>query len=363
MRAACLLTILVTVLPWTASADPRPDAAVRADVIAAIRRRDVEAVKRNIEIPLEATEIRFVDPKCTSAFTGKATMIEDHELAAFVGCLADIGIATTPVLDSGVTTYGPGALLRLSVRDGKISAMTSVDNEDGTFMLVPEVFASHVRGYRPVIVPGAALKKTIDASSDARVLATVIVCVDRKGKLDAVDVQVDGDAAYEKTVRAAVKAWAIRPFTVGKVAVPACAGLHVGYPESRLAATTPPPPPPPAPPVSTPATTTLRHVAPNALERLVGDPAIVPDDATKHAMRDAGATRVIASFKLCIDVAGAVTRVETIKTSSFETYDRTLIRAMRQWKYRPYQIDGKVVPVCTAVTFVYNATPAPKPAP
>jgi hypothetical protein len=27
---------------------------------------------------------------------------------------------------------------------------------------------------------------------------------------------------------------------------------------------------------------------------------------------------------------------------------------MRNWRYKPYLVNGKAVPVCTAVTFIYS---------
>jgi hypothetical protein len=35
------------------------------------------------------------------------------------------------------------------------------------------------------------------------------------------------------------------------------------------------------------------------------------------------------------------------------------MREMRQWAYRPYLINGKPVPVCTAVTFIYSQQQPP----
>jgi hypothetical protein len=95
-------------------------------------------------------------------------------------------------------------------------------------------------------------------------------------------------------------------------------------------------------------------------QRIRGEPAIVPDQPTKDAIRDAGVARVTGSFKLCLDATGAVARVETLKTTGFESYDRTLIRGMRQWMYRPYTVDGKPAPVCTAVIFIYEQSAARK---
>jgi TonB family protein len=67
--------------------------------------------------------------------------------------------------------------------------------------------------------------------------------------------------------------------------------------------------------------------------------------------------RYIGSFKLCIDTSGAVARIETVKATGFEAFDQKLIRSMRQWQYRPYEVDGAPASVCTMITFVYDQTP------
>lgn len=80
----------------------------------------------------------------------------------------------------------------------------------------------------------------------------------------------------------------------------------------------------------------------------------MPDDFVKRAMQSAGETRVIASAKLCIDTAGEVSEVRILKSSGYPSYDETIVSEMNQWAYRPYEIDGKPVAVCTAVTFIYS---------
>ena len=64
--------------------------------------------------------------------------------------------------------------------------------------------------------------------------------------------------------------------------------------------------------------------------------------------------RVIASFKLCLDDKGAVNTVTLLKSSGYSAYDATITRELQKWAYRPYQVNGKAVPVCTAVTFIYS---------
>jgi protein TonB len=110
----------------------------------------------------------------------------------------------------------------------------------------------------------------------------------------------------------------------------------------------PPPPPPPAPP---------QNVPPTLLEgsRVAGDKMIVPDDVTKTEIQRSGKDKLVGSFKLCINAGGEVTAVTMLKSSGFPSYDSKIQRKMRsEWKYRPYAVNGRAVPVCTAVTFIYS---------
>ncbi len=110
----------------------------------------------------------------------------------------------------------------------------------------------------------------------------------------------------------------------------------------------PPPPPPPPPPHAV--------VAPTALEqmRIAGEKLIVPDDVTKTEISRSGKTKLVATYKICINVNGDVSQVNMLKSSGFPSYDSKISREMRAWKYRPYSVDGQARPVCTSVTFIYQ---------
>jgi len=111
----------------------------------------------------------------------------------------------------------------------------------------------------------------------------------------------------------------------------------------------PPPPPPPAPP---------QNVAPTALEasRIAGEKLIAPDDVTKTEIARSGKTKIVASVKLCINVNGGIDSMRILKSTGFPAYDQKIQREMQKWRYRPFQVNGKAAPVCTAVTFIYQQT-------
>jgi hypothetical protein len=89
--------------------------------------------------------------------------------------------------------------------------------------------------------------------------------------------------------------------------------------------------------------------------RTAGDKNIVPDDVTKTEISRSGKDRIIGSFKLCLTVGGEIQSVNMLKSTGFGSYDQKILSTIRgSWRYKPYNVNGKAVPVCTAVTFIYS---------
>nr|MBA2541051.1 hypothetical protein [Deltaproteobacteria bacterium] len=109
----------------------------------------------------------------------------------------------------------------------------------------------------------------------------------------------------------------------------------------------PPPPPPPAPP---------QNVPPTLLEgqRIAGDKNIIPNDVTKTEIQRSGKDKIVGSYKLCITVDGNISSINQLKSTGFGAYDAKIQGEMRNWRYKPYLVNGRAVPVCTAVTFIYS---------
>jgi protein TonB len=128
------------------------------------------------------------------------------------------------------------------------------------------------------------------------------------------------------------------------------AGGVVGGDLNGVVGAPPPPPPPPPPPQTT-------IVPPNLLEtqRIAGEKQIVPDDVTKTEIQRSGKDKIVGAFKLCITIDGNVSTISQMgKGTGFPAYDGKIQREMRNWKYRPFLVNGKPAPVCTAVTFIYS---------
>ena len=81
----------------------------------------------------------------------------------------------------------------------------------------------------------------------------------------------------------------------------------------------------------------------------------MPDDVTKTEISRSGKDKLIGSFKLCITLDGNISSVVQLKSTGFPSYDNKITSTIRgEWRYRPFMVNGKPTPVCTAVTFIYS---------
>jgi len=88
--------------------------------------------------------------------------------------------------------------------------------------------------------------------------------------------------------------------------------------------------------------------------RIGGNDQIQPPDTAKLQMQRDGTSRVIGTFKVCLDPSGTVSRVTQLRSTGYPAYDARLDRAIRDWRYKPYKDGGRALAVCSAVTFVYS---------
>ena len=99
-----------------------------------------------------------------------------------------------------------------------------------------------------------------------------------------------------------------------------------------------------------------QNVPPTLLEgqRIAGTKLIQPDDVTKLQIQQSGKDRIVGSYKLCLSVSGVPSAIAMLKSTGFPAYDAKIQAEMRNWRYKPYMVNGRAVPVCTAVTFIYS---------
>ena len=131
---------------------------------------------------------------------------------------------------------------------------------------------------------------------------------------------------------------------VGGVVGGVIGGVEGGVLGGTLGGDPPPPPPPDEPKI----------VQQNVIEqsRISGEKDIQPPSAAATAFARSG-KRAVAVVKMCLNTSGGVKSLNMLKSSGQATYDAKIKSKMRLWKYRPVKVNGKSVPVCTSVTFVY----------
>ncbi len=398
---------------------PPPPVDVGAELGAAIRARSAPRVAKLLAGSVKNYGIWFADAACAKQF-GAPGVVTGPDLQAFARCLAQLKLLATTrqpgATDNAILTYDPGVELELFHTGGRVQWIgfqyqTAADR--GRPTLTVQAFEALRKAGKSNLddLVSTRLDPVLERAKVDSVSAWIKLCLDDEGALDHVLVR-NTDAppgqggkvstAFEVAIQ---RHWRFRPFASRGKAMAVCTMALLTYPASRapLVETLPPalqpsfslgpdakagddeegeeggvegdvdgevggvvggvvggpPPPPPPPPGPTP-----QVIPPTLLEgsRISGNKNIVPDAATKAAITRSGKDKLVGSYKLCVSEQGTVTAVVMLKSTGFADYDTKIVREMNQWAYKPYVVNGKAVPVCTAVTFIYShVAPAPPP--
>ncbi len=407
-RVAATLASLVLAVPALAAAKPmyrpppRPDPDVGGQLGEAIRKRDVRRVSDLLRDPVTTTAMWFPDAACTKRF-GKPATIRGRELTALARCLVGLTVLSSTRVSGtaggAIITYEPGIEVYLNAAAGRIRhiGFEHARPEDlGLPTLTVQVFEQLRKTGSTNL--DAALDAAVDPDAARRAhdstpaFAWIKLCLDKAGAVTSKRVVQATPVALGPAFETAIDDWTFKPFVHRKVARAACSLSLLTYPAAKAppvehlpsealptvadeledfedgeeggvagggvggvvggAYGTSRPPPPPPPPSLIPM-----NVPPTMLEanRIRGIRVIVPDSHTMTAIESSGRTTTIASIKMCLDDTGTISGLKLLKSSGFPDYDRKLERGMRTWAYRPYTINGRNVPVCTAVTFIYRS--------
>ncbi len=132
-----------------------------------------------------------------------------------------------------------------------------------------------------------------------------------------------------------------------------CDVFVAGEEARSTSAQSPPPPPPPL------ASEKPEIVEPNMLNayRVSGDSHIAPPD---DEIAQLASGKWIAAVKLCMDEHGEMMSLKLVKSSRLPGWDRRLCERIRDWRYRPYRVNGREVRACTAVTFIFQMPARPQ---
>lgn len=359
-----LLAALVACGPGLKGADPKYRARDR--ILGAVG--DASAFEKLIRGPVMNGGLWFESAQCSQF--NRPGQIEQAQAPAFARCLATLKLKESAREDAlgdvVIMTYEPGFEIEVRVvpeNDGPrltwIGFESRRSDDDNAPTISPDALeALRLAGDRNgPLDPAVAATLPLDPTPKIHAAFTWLkVCVDESGAVSGVYPFETTAPQVTLAFSDAVRGWKFKPFELNGQAMPVCSMARLAYPPGGAPTTEVlPMPPPPSRSGKEPivfAEGALRNVLEG--KRIAGTKTIVPDDDTKGAIRDAKASPVIGTFRLCVDDAGKVESVLPIRSTGFASYDRRILAGINEWRYQPFMLDGAAVPMCTAVTFIYK---------
>src|SRR5262249_16003715 len=110
-------------------------------------------------------------------------------------------------------------------------------------------------------------------------------------------------------------------------------------------------PTPAPPPVDKP-----KNIPMNAIENqmISGEKDIKLPVETKSLMVKQGIRTPLIIVKVGVNTSGAASSVDVAKGSGFREGDQNIVAHVREWKFKPYTVNGTPVPVCAIKQFRYQ---------
>jgi TPR repeat protein len=340
--------------------------AVLRALIDAVAAQDAAAFARLVPDDIHILNLWFADPGCQAQFSGEFVLNAANQ-PAFLRCLATLDVyiqSPTYRHQQAGLVYDPGIGVSVGVWDGaihRIAGTLSPSRDPAVAPVSSDTLASHRIAGTHVVTPEQAVHDSLARSKKEVAFARLYVCVDQTGKPIEITVadRSTGYDSYVHAVEAVAAQWRFRPFLAHGKPISVCAFDLFAYPPDREFQIAPKPAQPPSTGGAARETTTSGappNVAPTAVEarRIAGIRNILPDDRTKTEISRSGRSKLVGSFKVCLQETGDVANVTLLKSTGFVEYDRTIVRTIYDWLYTPFLIDGVPARVCTAVTFIYS---------
>jgi hypothetical protein len=305
----------------------------------------------------------FPDADCKAQFSAPG-QISGDKLPAFGKCLAGLHLQASSrksALEDVVTvTYGPGIEIEARVIEEQAGPrLTWIGYEASreTSSAPPTIGAEALENLRtagerngPIDI-GAIDQLGLDLNLKDDVAFTwVRLCLDAEGKVTAMQAREASSLTASRVFMAAAASWKFRPFVAYGQAIPVCSYVEMVYPPQMA-------PKEPVIPMPSNTTGTDQVIVANAnlsRQRIRGDAALAPADATRTAIERAHVRHVAGAFQICLDATGHVSSVRPLQSTGVPQYDQELMRGINGWVYSPYLDSGKPVPVCTAAAFSYS---------
>ncbi len=309
----------------------------------------------------------FEDAACAAKFQ-VARELSRSELPEFARCLVGLGLKRAAREDSlgdvVVMTYGPGFEIEARVvqeTEGARLAWIGFVARRATDVL-PTISATALETLRVAGDRNGPLDHDITAvlpvEPNARPHVTWFkLCIDETGTVESARPYQTTSIAATKAFERAITQWRFRPFALQGQPMPVCSMVQLAHPpkDAPTPETIPLPPPP-----SHDRNPGSIVYAPGTGQQLIegklikGEKLVVPDDDTRVQIQQSSSRRLLGTFRVCIDETGHVESLLPLRSTGYARYDRRILGAMTQWEYSPYLVDGRPVPVCTGVTFIYT---------
>jgi hypothetical protein len=330
---------------------------------------DAAKIERLLQQSVTNGGLWFDDATCATKFQ-KPGDVGPDAFPAFARCLAGLKLQRSAREDSlgdvTVMSYAPGFEVEARVvnensgpRLSWIGFVSRRAAEEQPTITADALEALRLTGDRNgPLDPSLAGALVLDPTPRSKAEYTWLkVCIDDAGAVTSAHPYETTSLAATAAFQDAVKKWTFKPFTIQGQPVPVCAMVRPAYPAMAAPAVETLPLPPPPSRGKRKETIVFAEGAIRSFtegKRIRGEKGIAPDDATKRAIHAAGLSRLIGSFRVCIDDAGLVESVLPLRSTGFASYDRSILAGIQQWVYSPYSVDGQAVPVCTNVTFIYS---------
>jgi hypothetical protein len=299
----------------------------------------------------------FPDPVCQREFVAPGE-VGGGRLDELARCIATLQLAVAPrkdaLADVAVFTYPPG--LEIEARfidrvDGPWLSWIGYEARRSLGDALPTISAETLESLRTAGAREPAAHELDDevAHSGLHYAKTwVKLCLDATGAVTGVHVREASSSRAARVFSAAVADWKFKPFTPAGQPMPVCSLVLLANPlplaleHERI-------------PYPLSESSDAGLIVPiQALHRVKGQITITPSDDLKVVLQKAGIRRLIGSFQFCLDEHGHAQNVRILRSTGLPGYDQSIIGHIGVWEYEPYLDEGKAIPVCTSVTFIYT---------
>lgn len=327
-----------------------------ADFVRASQTGDVATIRKMLGPSVVVGGMWFPDATCTVEFAagGEVGGGRLDELARCLSTLKlQLSVHEEQLIDVVAMTYEPGFEIEarfLDVEDGPWLSWIGYEARRDASDALPTVSPETLEALR---VAGSAAPQVTGLDDDIakfefhHAYTWMKVCIDAEGNVTGAHVRETTSPRAARAFTAAIQDWRFRPFAPHGQPLPVCAlemfAAPAGVDHTTIAMPEP---------IRGPADAVI--VPSQALHRTAGQKMIVPQRRSKLAMAKARIQRLIGSFQLCLGRTGNVDSVALLRSTGLPDYDAELMHAIREWTYDPFLDDGKPIPVCSAVTFIYT---------